>query len=78
MFNGSFESLFASGVTLSDRTGTVEALETAYKTPSSYNWSIGLRREIGWGTMVDATYTGYLARNMEMHYDLAVPTARAT
>ncbi len=74
VFNGSFESLFAPGVTLSDRPGTVEALETAYKTPSSYNWSIGLRREIGWGTMVDATYTGYLARNMEMYYDLnAVP-----
>ena len=49
VFNGSFESLFAPGVTLSDRPGTVEALETAYKTPSSYNWSIGLRREIGLG-----------------------------
>ena len=59
-------------MTLADRPGTVEALETAYKMPSSYNWSIGLRREIGWGTMVDATYAGIVARNMEMYYDLNV------
>ncbi|HEY7055990.1 MAG TPA: hypothetical protein VH458_05665, partial [Vicinamibacterales bacterium] len=74
VFNGTMGTLFSQGLTLSDRPSTVEALETSYKTPSSYNWSVGLRREIGWGTAVDATYTGYASRNMEMYYDLnAVP-----
>jgi hypothetical protein len=49
---------------------TIEALETDYKTPSSYNWSVGLRREIGWGTSVDATYAGSAGRNLEMYYNL--------
>ena len=52
-------NLFVPGVTLANRPVTVEALETDYKTPSSINWSVGLRREIGWGTAVDATYSGY-------------------
>ena len=74
VFNGTTSTLFSTGVTLADRPSTVEALETTYKTPSSYNWSVGLRREIGWGTAVDVTYTGYGSRNMEMYYDLnAVP-----
>src|SRR4029079_247331 len=28
------------------------------------------RRELGWGTSLDATYTGTAGRNMEMYYDL--------
>ena len=31
---------------------------------------LGLRRELGWGTSLDATYTGTAGRNMEMYYDL--------
>src|SRR5262249_25100730 len=63
-------SLFAPGVTLANRPAMVEALETNYTTPSSINWSVGVRREIGWGTAVDVTYSGYNAYNMEMYYDL--------
>jgi hypothetical protein len=70
VYYGFLGNLFAPGVTLANRPSTVEALETSYKTPSSLNWSIGLRREIGWGTAIDATYTGYKAYNMEMYYDL--------
>jgi hypothetical protein len=70
VYYGFLNSLFVPGVTLANRPSTVEALEVDYKTPSSLNWSIGLRREIGWGTAIDATYSGYKAYNMEMYYDL--------
>jgi hypothetical protein len=70
VYYGFLGNLFAPGVTLANRPSTVEGLETSYKTPSSINWSVGLRREVGWGTAVDATYTGYHSYNMEMYYDL--------
>jgi hypothetical protein len=71
-------NLLAPGASLANRPQTVEALEVNYQTPSSLNWSVGLRKDIGWGTAVDATYTGYKSRNMEIYYDLnGVPdTAR--
>jgi hypothetical protein len=70
VYYNTLSNLFAPGVTLANRPATVEALETAAKTPNSINWSIGLRREIGWGTAVDATYSGYTSQLMEMYYDL--------
>ena len=70
VYYNTLSSLFAPGVTQSTRPVTVEALETGYTTPSSLNWSAGVRREIGWGTAVDVTYAGYKAYNMEMYYDL--------
>ena len=39
-----------------DRRG---ARNHATRRRARYNWSVGLRRELGWGTAVDATYTGY-------------------
>ena len=72
--NNTMATTFVPGVGLLNRPGTIEALETEYKTPSSYNWSIGLRRELGWGTSMDATYAGSVGRNLEMYYNLnAVP-----
>ena len=74
LFYNTMASTFVPGVTLANRPGNLEALETEYKTPSSYNWSAGLRREVGWGTSVDLTYAGSVGRNLEMYYDLnAVP-----
>jgi len=70
VYYGFLNNLFAPGVTLANRPVTVEALETQYKTPSSLNWSVGVRRDIGWGTAIDATYSGYKAYDMEMYYDL--------
>ena len=68
--NNTMAATFVPGVTLVNRPGNLEALETDYKTPSSYNWSVGLRRELGWGTSMDATYAGSVGRNLEMYYDL--------
>src|SRR5262245_17910621 len=68
--NNSMANTFVPGVSLLLTPSTIEALETEYTTPSSYNWSAGLRREIGWGTSVDATYAGSAGRNLEMYYNL--------
>src|SRR4029078_13600931 len=70
--NNTMANTFVPGVSLLVAPSTVEALETAYKTASSYNWSIGIRRELGWGTSMDATYAGSVGRNLEMYYDLTM------
>jgi hypothetical protein len=68
--NNTMATTFVPGVSLLLAPSTVEALETSYSTPSSYNWSVGLRRELGWGTSMDATYAGSVGRNLEMYYNL--------
>jgi hypothetical protein len=68
--NNTMATTFVPGVSLLLAPSTVEALETNYSTPSSYNWSVGLRRELGWGTSMDATYAGSVGRNLEMYYNL--------
>jgi Carboxypeptidase regulatory-like domain/TonB-dependent Receptor Plug Domain len=70
VYYNTLSNLFSPGANQATRPATVEALETNATTPSSVNWSVGLRRELGWGTAVDATYTGYKSFNMEMYYDL--------
>src|SRR5215813_8336651 len=70
VYYNTLANLFAPGVTLANRPATVEALETTAPTPNSINWSVGVRREIGWGTAVDATYSGYSSHEMEMYYDM--------
>ena len=37
------------------------------KTPKSYNYSVGVQRELGWGTVLDVTYAGFQMRNAEMN-----------
>ncbi len=72
--NNTLANTFVPGVSLLFAPSTIEALDLEYKTPSAYNWSIGLRRELGWGTSMDATYVGSAGRNLEMYYNInAVP-----
>jgi hypothetical protein len=51
--------------------GVVElrGLERDAKTPSAYNFSLGVEREIGFGTVVDVTYVGGLGRHLQMEVD---------
>jgi hypothetical protein len=71
---GTISSLLAAGAVAVNNPPSIEAIEMDYKTPTAYNWSAGVRREIGWGTAMDATYVGNVGRNMEMYYDLnAIP-----
>jgi hypothetical protein len=69
-FYGTTAGLLAGGGTVANRPATIEALEWDYKSPSAINWSIGLRRDIGWGTVVDAAYVGNVGHDLEMYYDL--------
>jgi carboxypeptidase family protein len=68
--NAMISTMFAPGVTLTNRPPNINALEWDYETPSSTNWSIGVRRDIGWGTVVDATYTGSRGEHLEGQYNL--------
>jgi hypothetical protein len=51
--------------------GVVElrGLERDAKTPSAYNWSLGLEREVGFGTVVDVSYVGSVGRHTPMDVD---------
>jgi hypothetical protein len=42
--------------------GSVRGLETQTHTPEIYNFSFGVQREIGWGTVVEASYVGSRSR----------------
>jgi hypothetical protein len=48
------------------RPSTVFGIERNARTPTSYNYSIGVQRDIGWGTVLDVTYAGFQMRNAEM------------
>jgi len=39
-------------------------------TPQSLNYSIGVQRELGWGTVLDVTYAGSQTRRIEVNFNL--------
>jgi hypothetical protein len=69
-----FSSLdtFLSGAGSATRPSSVNALERDAQTPSSYNWQVGIQREIGWGTVVDVTYVGNVTRHLELAQNINV------
>ncbi len=67
VYYGTMNTLFEPGSRLTSRPSALEALEGEAKTPRSYNWSVGVQQDIGWGTVVDVTYIGTLGRNLEMY-----------
>ncbi len=62
---GTMDALLV-GAAFSSRPSSVFGLERDARTPTSYNWSLGVQREIGWGTVVDLTYSGSSTRNLEV------------
>jgi hypothetical protein len=42
----------------------VQGFERETRTPTLYSYSVGVQRDIGWGTVVDAAYVGSQARNL--------------
>jgi len=54
------------------RPSTVNALERDAKTPSTYQWSLGVQQEIGWGMVADLTYVGWVGRHMEQYTNINV------
>jgi hypothetical protein len=62
--NGITRNLLDSGKVY--RPSTVRSLERNAKTPAAYTWSMGVRQDVGWGTVVDLTYVGSVNRHLEM------------
>src|SRR5207245_8040883 len=62
IYYGSFDTLTAlRGV---NRPVNVKGLERNAKTAGAYAWALGLQRELGWGTVIDLTYTGSVNRHL--------------
>ena len=70
VFFSTLDAILVPNFTSLLRPVNVNALDPDVKTPSSYNWSAGIRRDIGWGTVVDFTYTGSAGRHLEMEYNI--------
>ncbi len=68
---GTMDSLL-QGAAFSSRPSSVFGLERDAKTPRSYNWSIGVQRDLGWGTVVDVTYSGSAGRHLEVVQNINV------
>jgi hypothetical protein len=56
---GAFDTRPSSGVL---------GLQHDAPTPHSLNYSVGIQREIGWGTVLDVTYAGSQTRRIEVGY----------
>lgn len=66
IFYGTMDTLLASAAAFSNRPSNAFGLERDAKTPTAYNWSIGIQRELGWGTVVDVTYVGSKEQHLEV------------
>jgi hypothetical protein len=69
---GTMDTLLSVGAAgaFANRPSTVFGIERDAKTPKSYNYSVGVQRELGWGTVVDVTYAGFQMRNGEMETNI--------
>ncbi len=69
---GTMDTLLAVGAqgAFSNRPSAVFGVQRDAKTPKSYNYSVGVQRELGWGTVIDVTYAGFQMRNAEMNSNI--------
>jgi hypothetical protein len=69
---GTMDTLLGVGAqgAFANRPSAVFGIERDAKTPKSYNYSAGIQREIGWGTVLDVTYAGFQMRNGEMETNI--------
>jgi hypothetical protein len=62
IFYGSMDTLLQS--TGYNFPSDVQGFERDTRTPTLYGYSIGVQRDIGWGTVVDAAFVGSQSRNL--------------
>jgi len=62
IFYGSMDTVLQS--TGSNFPSDVQGFEKETRTPTLYSYSIGVQRDVGWGTVVDAAYVGSQAHNL--------------
>ena len=69
---GTMDTLLSAGAqgAFANRPSAVFGLERDARTPTSYNYSIGVQREVGWGTVLDVTYAGFQMRHAEMETNI--------
>jgi hypothetical protein len=69
---GTMDTLLSVGAqgAFANRPTAVFGIERDAKTPKSYNYSAGIQRELGWGTVLDVTYAGFQMRNGEMETNI--------
>ena len=68
IFYATMDTLLVAGARARSRTAraTCSASSATRSTPTSYNYSIGVQRELGWGTVLDVTYAGFQMRHAEI------------
>jgi hypothetical protein len=68
IFYGTMDTLLSAGAqgAFSNRPSNVFGIERSAKTPQSFNYSAGIQRELGWGTVLDVTYAGSQLKHGEM------------
>jgi hypothetical protein len=64
ILNGNIDSLTNLVSTAALYPVTISALELNSKTPTTYNFSIGMQRDIGFKTVLEASYVGAFARHL--------------
>jgi Carboxypeptidase regulatory-like domain len=62
--NGNIDNLSASLISALTFPTALRALEVNSKTPTIYNFSMGFQQDIGFKTIVEATYVGSFARHL--------------
>ena len=75
---GTMDTLLAVGAAgaFANRPSNVFGIERDARTPVSYNYSVGVQRELGWGTVLDVTYAGFQMQHGEMEGNInPVPDA---
>ncbi|MPY89165.1 MAG: TonB-dependent receptor plug domain-containing protein [Luteitalea sp.] len=70
LFFNTLSDFLEPGATLAQRPASVRGLERDAKTPSAIRFSAGVRRELGWGTSIDASYVGALNRHLDMERNI--------
>jgi hypothetical protein len=63
------EQMFApeAAAAFDTRPSNVVGLQRDAPTPKSLNYSVGIQRELGWGTVLDVAYVGSQTDNIEVH-----------
>jgi hypothetical protein len=70
IYYNTLADFMAPGTTLTQRPVSVRGLERDAKTPSATRWTAGVQQDIGWGTIVGASYVGSINRHLYMERNI--------
>ena len=64
LFYGNLDTFLSSGTTIFPN--NIQSFERRALSPSVYNFSLGVQRDVGFGTVVEVSYVGNLARHLQV------------